>query len=280
LNFSGIIREGGIIKIIKHMSEKESFEKSSVSVMPDLRRISEKLRDKTREELIDKMRDPSYLPSNREISIAFESEPDEWTKFCLEKDSPIYECLNKEFIDSLSEYLSQRVGGLKVSNDQPITILEVGAGSGRLTHFLQQKLEQAIPGKVRIVATDSGEGKLKVSFPVERLDNKMAIKKYKPQIVICSWMPFEKDFSADFRAAASVKEYLLIGETAGCCGDLWLTWGCKDGEEDGEIPPYKADGFEYVKIPEIEKNQISRIDEPELIGYCPKSGTVSFRRKE
>lgn len=58
------------------------------------------------------------------------------------------------------------------------------------------------------------------------MDYKEALKKYKPDIVISSWMPYTEDWTKDFRTFSSVKEYILIGEPDnGCCGHPWKMWG-------------------------------------------------------
>lgn len=179
-------------------------------------------------ELCKKLRDPSVLLTHKEISFIFNNEY-KWKdleSFCFDKENPTFEFLNEDFLNAFCNYLSQQIENLETTKDKPITILEVGAGNGRLTHFLQQKLEQEMSKKVKIIATDSGEWKLKVFFPTEQLTNKMAIEKYRPEIIISSWMPHHQDFTKDFRLAPSVKEYILIGEAnGGCCGDEEKTWG-------------------------------------------------------
>lgn len=140
-------------------------------------------------ELREKLRDPSYLPTRQDISNAFKSEglfSRAWQNFCFDKDNPIFEFLNEEHLSALGDYLSKRVEALGASEDSPVTILEVGVGNGRLSHFLQQKLEAKLPGKVKVVATDSGEWSLKTAFPVETIGHKEAIEKHKPKIVVFS----------------------------------------------------------------------------------------------
>jgi hypothetical protein len=237
------------------------------------------------DELREKMRDPNFLPTHEDIYRAFESEGyrlEEWINLCYNEENPVFEFLNEEFITAFSNYLAQRVESLGASEDSPITILEVGAGNGRLSHFLQQKLESILPGKVKIVATDSGEWSLKTAFPVETISHKEALEKHKPKIVVFSWMPLQEDVTDDFRAGESVEEYILIGETdGGCCGDEWRTWGQSwsfDEEEEGKekVAPYIADGFERENIYDVSDHQICRTDKP---GNYYHSRTTSFRRK-
>ena len=260
------------------MSERSPFDKPPIP--------SQSERGLTPDELREKLRDPSYLPTHEDIGHAFKSEEIfsyEWHRFCLDKDNPIFEFLNEEYVNAFSDYLSQRVESLGASEDSPITILEVGAGNGRLSHFLQQRLEAKFPGKVKMIATDSGEWSLKTAFPVETIGHKEALQKYQPKIVVFSWMPYQEDVTDDFRAAESVDEYLLIGETdSGCCGDEWRTWGQsqsidEEGEGKEKVAPYIADGFERETLEDASAQQVCRTDVP---GRYYHSKTTSFRRKK
>ncbi|MFA6348415.1 MAG: hypothetical protein WCX30_03215 [Candidatus Paceibacterota bacterium] len=262
--------------------------------------VNSEKEEPTPEELLEKFRNPKYLPTREEILHAFNY--DSWNNRCNDRDNQIYEFLNKEFINSLSDYLSERIEKLGASESSPVIILEVGAGDGRLSHFLKERLETGFPNKVKVVATDSNEWKIKTVLPVEEINSKEALEKYNPQIVICSWMPYGEDFTADFRATKSVQEYILIGERAGCCGDEWLTWGIpsfnpedsmniededdltdndfdfdsEDGSDEDKVPPYIADGFDYEGIDKVSKNQIAETDQ---FNDFHHSKTSSFRRK-
>lgn len=230
--------------------------------------------------LREKLLDPSYLPTRDEIYRAFVSKKD-WYNFIDQSGHTTYEFLNEEFISALADYLSQRIEALGASVDSPVTILEAGAGNGRLSHFLRQKLEEKLPGKVKVVAVDQGSWGLRSKFPVEDMDHNEALKKYKPQIVLFSWIPPGADPTADFRAEKSVDEYILIGEADSSCGSAWYTWGENySGRHDGEVAPYEADGFEREKLEDISLQQISRASDWEYLareGYS-RSTTESFRR--
>ena len=117
------------------------------------------------------------------------------------------------------------------------------------------------------------------NIQVEKLDSKSAVAKYHPDIAICSWMPYETDFTADFRREKNLKEYILIGETSGSCGDYWKTWGehFYPKRFDFRKPPYEKEGFEHVDLTNISQYQICRTDD--LGPEQPNSLTVSFRRK-
>jgi len=228
-------------------------------------------------EFKENMRDPSHLPAHREITRAFRTKA-EWESFCDMDGNRVYEFINEEFVEALCTYLAQRISAYR-KGEQPVTILEVGAGNGRLSHFLRERLEAKVPGAFDLKTTGSGTWRLNTTFPVETMDHAQALATYKPEIVIFSWMPYGEDATADFRAAESVKEYLLIGEEEGCCGDMWFTWGDKFGaqpEEKNKPAPYEADGFDRQEIKRVSDEQICRTDDP---GMYYRSKTVSFRRK-
>jgi hypothetical protein len=249
------------------MIEKFSFEEFPKAL------VKEKGEELTPQEIREKLEDPSYLPSREEIFKAFYvkkaegrdemewflSEEGErawhnWHNFCDKENDPVFELWTKEYIQAFSDYLSQRAKDLGGKKEKPISILEVGAGNGKLTHFLNREFERKKIENIKIIATDSGEWmeprkgkwiKITPHFPVEILDYKEALKEYKPDIVVCSWMPLGEDWTKDFRDAESIKEYILIGEAdQGCCGHPWETWGAE--------PDYcPIDPKEIVK--EIEK---------------------------
>ena len=110
-------------------------------------------------------------------------------------------------------------------------------------------------------------------FPVEKLDHKMTLKKYNPEIVIVSWMSKDLDMTPDFRAKQGVQEYILIGEVDyGACGSL-ATWGA-----NSKAPPqWEVDGFERWDLEDLSTLQVARTDNPYVKFH---SKTVSFRRAE
>ena len=208
--------------------------------------------------MLKKLQNHLILPTYKEITSAFKSD-EEWRRFCFDRENPVFEFLNKEFISTFSTYLSQQIKKLEHKN-LPIIILEIGAGNGRLSYFLRQKIEDK---SLKIIATDNGKWNLKTIFPVETIDYKLALKKYNPEIVICSWMPFKIDFTKEIRKTKSVKEYILVGETdGGCCGDEQLTW---------EQPQ----NFKRINLDYISEHQICRAD---YLGEYYHSKTTSFRR--
>lgn len=113
----------------------------------------------------------------------------------------IYQILNKEFNDALAEEIKKL--GLK-------PVLEVGAGSGELAGVLRRR------GIELIAVDDYSEPLAKKAVisehPPEKMDYRDALKRYEPELVICSWMPGGEDWTVDFRATGSVKAYILIDD--------------------------------------------------------------------
>jgi len=225
---------------------------------------------------IEDFKNPKFLPTHKQIYNFFQTQK-QWEEFCFNDKFPVFEFLNQEYLDALTDYLESRVSEYQTDPNQPLRILEVGAGNGRLSHFLRQRLDQRLPSQTQIFATDSGEWNLSTDFPVEQIDHIKALAKYNPDIVIFCWMPYQTDSTQDFRSCPSVKEYILIGETDyGCCGHEWMTWGKKWDFEDHDQKPYHIDSFERFDLQDLGRLQICRTDQ--LLDWR-HSGTVSFRRQ-
>lgn len=88
------------------------------------------------------------------------------------------------------------------------TALEVAAGDGTLTRFLRD-------AGADITATDDHSWAA-VDFPghVERLDAAAAVRRYAPQVVLCSWPPEGNTFERAIFSAPSVETYVVIGSAA------------------------------------------------------------------
>mmetsp|Transcript_11837 Transcript_11837/g.27092 ORF Transcript_11837/g.27092 Transcript_11837/m.27092 type:complete len:505 (-) Transcript_11837:3674-5188(-) len=233
--------------------------------------------------------------------------------FEMRRREDSYELWTHEYIFGLSEYLLERIKTMDSEQPLSTTVVDVGSGDGRLCYFLKramgltlQRLLANKPIAVRatkrakkrqrvqkedlvlptVVATDDGSWRAPL-YPnphinVERLSSVEAIAKYRPAenerlIVVCSWMPPDIDFTADWRPSA--EEYVLIGEyDTGSCGDNWLTWGNLDfrpTESRDDEPPYVQDGYERVELDQLSSLQFSRFD----CKRSSESGTVSFRRR-
>ena len=237
---------------------------------------------------LEKLNDPSYLPSHEDIVKAFSGENSgKWRDFCDRPEHRVFELLNQEYIHSLAKYLLSNIYSIQ-NDDEPVTILEIAAGDGRLTHFLQEELDRKAPGKAKIVAADDQSWNINPNFPVEKIDNQTALARFQPQMVICSWMPYETDFSQEIRSTKSVDSYILIGESGGATGDEWLTWGRPkidwDADEDDEedrvkTPPYETDGFQKEILSDMSDLQISRLSQPPNFDSSTDNTVIFSRQK-
>ena len=237
-----------------------------------------------------KLTNPDYLPSRQEVLDVVkpdlhddaDSRRERFFKHDEMKEMG-YELLNQEFIEAFANYLVSRIEQYQ-KDDKPVTILEVGAGTGRLARFINEKLRSKAPSKFEFFATNLKDGKYDKTpaFPVEEIGYKEALKKYNPTIVISSWMPYEDDWTADFRANSSVQEYILIGERAST-GQGWLTWGdpfegahsIEEREElEKQEPPHELDGFDMNCLEDVSDQQIKS----PVYGSQTEPVTYSFRR--
>ena len=197
--------------------------------------------------IIKKLKENSqYLPSAEEIKYAFENCTNpyqEWDAFIHENKNKVYEIITQEYLSDLANYLVE-----KYKEDKKIKILEVGAGNGKLTHHLRNYLKKQEAEKFEIVATDSGEWGIETIYEVEQIEIEEAIKKHKPNVIICSWMPLNEDFTEIFRKYENIIEYLLIGDPD-VCGDQWKTYGNKpyylDEEYSSEFEYEDEEGWYY-----------------------------------
>jgi len=132
--------------------------------------------------------------------------------FC--QGASLYELYTKEYIMRLTRYLKTKWVGKR--------ILEVCAGDGRLTRFLQQE------GVSMLTATDTKDGKdcdldpIVIGEDVLEFEAIAAVDNFNPALVIIAWPPY----------GSTVPEQILekgipiifIGEgDGGCCGsdELW-----------------------------------------------------------
>jgi hypothetical protein len=155
-----------------------------------------------------------------------------------------YEVFNQDHVSVLAHYLQDRAATYKLSD---MKVLEVGAGSGHLSYYLNLFLahfpsspEEPIV-TITVMATDNGLRGLNGPC-VRKQDASDAIREEKPDIVICSWMPMGVDWTAQMRAMFSIREYILIGEIdGGICGHPWLTWGYSSEEDSSDDTDTEAD---------------------------------------
>lgn len=102
------------------------------------------------------------------------------------------------YSDKLIALLAQRFAGK--------TVVEIAAGNGILSLLLARR-------GVRCIATDDMSWGHAVRFGhhVEDLDATAALKKYRPEAVICSWPPPQNGFEHDVFTTPSVADYVVIG---------------------------------------------------------------------
>lgn len=87
----------------------------------------------------------------------------------------------------------------------PRLCLEIGAGDGTLTRFLNEL-------GVSATATDDYTWSDKITYPetVIRMDASAALLQYSPQVVLCSWPPAGNNFEKNIFRTQSVEMYIAI----------------------------------------------------------------------
>lgn len=208
----------------------------------------------------ERLANPYYLPTADEVYDAFGG-LDSYGMFRLSPDwyryifnsPPRYEVLTQEYISALGIYLADRIRAYSGSVDHPIRILEIGAGNGQLSYFLDFYLQAIVPDQASIIATDKNEP-IQNNFPVEVIYYVDAIREYKPAIIINSWMPLEQDWTEECRKVPEIQEIILIGDEDSC----------------GTPESWKEDAsFTRLDLQALEAVQVSRTQNP---------STVSLRR--
>lgn len=156
-----------------------------------------------------------------------------WFTICCRNN--IFQLWNKEYIEALSKEILNLVG--------EDLVLEVAAGDGMLSHWLREH-------GVNIKATDNmswhqqseiysnpaykNRSRIKTHGEVEELDAISAIRKYKPRMVIASWLPYESEL--DCEILDEEPEYLiLIGEGCGGCTGSTKFWGDWHWDEESKM---------------------------------------------
>lgn len=106
----------------------------------------------------------------------------------------IYCFYSRELIQGLAEIIGEQ------------SCLEIAAGDGTLARFLGDR-------GVRITATDDYSWEHTISYPawVIRADANDALRRYAPDVVICSWPPVQNRFERQVFVTRSVQLYIVIG---------------------------------------------------------------------
>jgi len=268
-------------------------------------------------------RTAAYLPSKYEVLKAFEDvlhatgiplAHELWDLYCMQGDLvgagrlndiwPTYEFVTVEMVAALGDYIAGKAQISGNTAQNPFVVLEVGAGMGQLSYFVQKYLNDKYPGLVRVIPTDSGtiltdKHLAPGPFPVETKDYQEALSVHSPKMVICSWMPYGEDWTPYFRRNPNVQEYLLLGPA-----DEWIEYSPEDQKqweeagrlvlsvcgkletfglgEDGPVavPAYSQDGFDMRVLPQISRHQLNRMDFRVLNSdQARRSVTLSFTRR-
>lgn len=170
----------------------------------------------------------------------------------------VFDLWQSEYVELLAQHLEER--GERGKRRQ--RVVEVGAGNGRLANLLRHRLPEC-----EIIATDSGGWRkmpglvAAAGVEVKRLGFDKALEEYRPDVVLCSWMPMHEDWTRAFRKHASVGEYVLIGDPD-CTGRGKETW-------DG------GPGFVKRELSALSARQVCRHDRLPRRGH---SQTTSFVR--
>lgn len=229
--------------------------------------------------------DPKQLPTISEIIDTFGYR--NYKLLLYGQEHNIHEYLTDEYMQGLGAYLIDRIKAINQETKRNVLILEIGAGDGKLSHFLQYKYLRPVSDICSVIASDNGSFGIKPLFPVVRSDYREALIGTMPDIVFCSWMCKNQDWTPAIRKCSSVKEYILLGDTdlCGTCdtygigeGGKWI--GIEDGafefrNPEGYIAPHQQDNFVMTNLINLSRIQICVSDTE---AYHPKSRTLSFRR--
>lgn len=170
--------------------------------------------------------------------------------FCARENQ--WEIVTKDLVDGLINYFETRKNELHKSAQDPLTIVEVGAGKGLMAHFIAKALkERGLSDVIRYIATEkripshkekmnpNGKINLEVLYGIDYRDALDPAKidelnGHPPDMVIASWpaprsnryseyQPEELDWTLEFRKR-NAGEYMLIGDPY-VCAYPWDSWG-------------------------------------------------------
>lgn len=138
----------------------------------------------------------------------------------------MYQLLNFEFVQELAKTIKEI---------DPEIILEIAAGRGIVSRHVSKIINKEIILTDDYSWWDGKEIDEKIEYPdIVKMSYNEAIKKFKPDLIIASWIPYGQYWTKDFRKCSSVKGYILIGESEGGCtgaeNDWKTTWTRKDLE--------------------------------------------------
>lgn len=119
----------------------------------------------------------------------------------------IYCFYSKELVKALAVIIGSR------------SCIEIAAGDGTLTRFLKSD-------GIRITATDNHSWKHSIRYPdtVALCDAKEALRRFDPEVVICSWPPARNDFERYVFNTKSVQIYIVIGSRFQFGSGNWVAY--------------------------------------------------------
>lgn len=131
----------------------------------------------------------------------------------------VYQLPNLEFVQELAKTIKE-IG--------PDIIVEIGAGRGIVCRNISKIIGQDIILTDDYSWWDNEENTEKIKCTdIIKMDYKEAIKKFKPDLIIASWIPYNKGWTKDFRLCPSVRGYIIIGEPRGGCTGSDNDWKTK-----------------------------------------------------
>jgi hypothetical protein len=165
-----------------------------------------------------KLLDAGELPSYNWIVESIFKKSDVGIFFGTQRHS-IFQFYSQEYIAALANDIKKL---------KPKTIIEVGAGDGRLSFFLNKYWSvKGIP--LKSTPTDDYSWGMHIEsdsrhivYPkeVEKLNFKEALKKYNPDVVIICWEELHAKYTQEILKFPSVRYVVWIGEgEGGCTGD-------------------------------------------------------------
>lgn len=122
--------------------------------------------------------------------------------------------------------------------------LEIAAGDGTLARFLRD-------AGADVTATDDHSWSGRVDFAgaaVERVEAREALRRYRPEVVLCSWPPAGNPFERHVFTTPSVQLYVVIASRHAFASGDWEAYGRQRGFDVAEAPELSR----LVLPPELE----------------------------
>lgn len=184
---------------------------------------------------------------------------------------------NKEFVDSLADYIAERHAKLDPAA-QKNPILFLGSRIGRMGYFLNETKKIPVPvlhvhenpnlNPYLLVIPQDKQSEFK-PHTVLKMKNQAALEKYEPSIVLMSDWQMNQDETAVVRAQGSVREYMYLGmQNSYAEGNGWESWGYpKYRPRDAHaLPPYVREGWGKLALPFLSRWMIHKNDSVYQIG--------------